>query len=120
MRDIRRINNPYGDDKIINACSIFGAMDTSGRRFSGTGVIRAIANMHDRGNGLGGGFAVYGLYPDYPDHYALHIMFLSPVGQEETETFIRHNFKLVSQEEVPTRPVAAITDPPPAGRWRTC
>jgi glutamate synthase domain-containing protein 1 len=61
MKDLNQIQNPYGDDKVIDACSIFGAMDTSGRCFSGKGVIRAIANMHDRGNGLGGGFAVYGL-----------------------------------------------------------
>ena len=54
MRDIRKVNNPYNDDKVVDACSIFGTMDTSGRRFSGEGVIKAIANMHDRGNGLGG------------------------------------------------------------------
>ena len=76
MKDIRRVNNPHNDDKVIDACSIFGAMDTSGRRFSGEGVIKAIANMHDRGNGLGGGFTVYGLYPEYADFYALHVMYL--------------------------------------------
>jgi glutamate synthase domain-containing protein 1 len=32
-------------------------MDTSGKRFSGEGVVKAIANMHVRGNGLGGGFS---------------------------------------------------------------
>ena len=67
MKNIRRVNNPHNDDNVIDACSIFGAMDTSGRRFSGEDVIRAIANMHDRGNGLGGGCAVYGLYPEYAD-----------------------------------------------------
>jgi len=61
MRDLRQVNNTYNDDKVIDACAIFGAMDTAGRRFSGESVIKAIANMHDRGNGLGGGFAVYGL-----------------------------------------------------------
>ncbi len=71
MREIDRVNNPYHDDKVVDACSLFGAMDTSGGRFSGEGVIRAIANMHVRGNGLGGGFAVYGLYPRYAELYAL-------------------------------------------------
>ena len=61
MKDIRLINNTYNDDKVIDACSIFGAMNTSGARFSGESVIKAIANMHDRGNGLGGGFSIYGL-----------------------------------------------------------
>ena len=65
MKDLNKIQNPYNSDKVIDACSIFGMMDTSGRRFSGAGMIKAIGNMRVRGNGLGGGFAVYGLYPDF-------------------------------------------------------
>jgi len=117
MRNIQRINNPHNDDKVIDACSIFGAMDTSGRRFSGEGVIRAIANMHDRGNGLGGGFAVYGLYPEYIDLYAFHIMYLSQKGQQETEAFLRENFNIIYQEEVLTRPVKKIENPPIVWRY---
>lgn len=117
MKDIRQVNNPHNDDKVIDACSIFGAMDISGRRFSGEGVIRAIANMHDRGNGLGGGFAIYGLYPEYADLYAFHIMFLSPEGKEDTESFLKENFDLVCREEVPTRPTPAISNPPQVWRY---
>ncbi|MCD6453071.1 MAG: hypothetical protein J7K77_02155, partial [Dehalococcoidales bacterium] len=80
MRQLNQINNPYNDSKVHDACSIFGVMDTMGKRFSGEGIIRAITNMHDRGNGLGGGFAIYGLYPEYANYYALHIMYLSPEG----------------------------------------
>jgi len=117
MIDIGKVNNPHNDDKVIDACSIFGAMDTSGARFSGEGVIRAIANMHDRGNGLGGGFAVYGLYPEYADLYAFHIMYLSPEGKAATEAFLRENFNLIAQEEVPTRPTPKITHPPLVWRY---
>ncbi|GEM_PF-1461725 len=42
-------------NKEICACSIFGAMNRDGERFTGAGVMKAIANMHVRGNGLGGG-----------------------------------------------------------------
>ncbi len=31
MRDLSKINNLYSDDKVIDACSIFGMMDTTGR-----------------------------------------------------------------------------------------
>jgi glutamate synthase domain-containing protein 1 len=117
VRDIRQINNPNNDNKIIDACSIFGAMDTTGRRFSGEGVIRAIANMHDRGNGLGGGFAVYGLYPEYADQYAFHVMFLSQQGRQETEAFLKENFKIIEQQEVPTRPAPPIKAPPLVRRY---
>ena len=95
MKDIRQINNPYNDDKVIDACSLFGMMDTSGGRFPGQDIIKAIANMHVRGNGLGGGFAIYGLYPEYADIYAFHIMYLSQQGQQETEAFLKDRFDLV-------------------------
>jgi len=117
MKEIDRINNPYNDDKIINACSLFGVMDTSGRRFSGEGVIRAIANMHVRGNGLGGGFAIYGLYPKYADLYAFHVMYLSREGQRETEAFLKDKFDLVYDEEIPTRLTPGIINPPLVWRY---
>jgi glutamate synthase domain-containing protein 1 len=117
MKEINRINNPYHDDKVIDACSLFGAMDTSGKRFFGEGVIRAIANMHVRGNGLGGGFAVYGLYPKFADFYAFHIMFTSRQGQDKTEAFLKNRFEIVRAEEVPTRPTAAIVEPPAVWRY---
>ncbi|MFC2021012.1 glutamine amidotransferase family protein, partial [Chloroflexota bacterium] len=117
MKELNLWQNPYQDDKVIDACSIFGAMDTSGKTFSGEGVIRAIGNMHDRGNGLGGGFAVYGLYPDYRELYAFHIMYLSRQGQEEVEAFLKDKFHLVHTEEIPTRLTPKIADPPVVWRY---
>ncbi len=117
MQNLKMVNNPNDDDKVIDACSLFGAMDTSGRRFSGEGVIRAIANMHFRGNGLGGGFAVYGLYPDIPDLYAFHIMFTSQNGKNQTERFLQDSFNIERGEIVPTKPTPAIIDPPVVCRY---
>jgi glutamate synthase domain-containing protein 1 len=117
MKDIININNPNHDDKVIDACSIFGMMDTSGRRFSGRDIIKAIANMHVRGNGLGGGLAVYGIYPDYADYYAFHIMYLSQRAQQDTEDFLKQRFHLIQAEEVPTRPAKGIVNPPAVWRY---
>jgi glutamate synthase domain-containing protein 1 len=117
MENIGLTNNTYHDEKVIDACSIFGAMDVSGKRFSGSGVIKAIANMHDRGNGLGGGFGVYGLYPEHADCYAFHIMYLSSEGKQETDDFLIKNFNLIYEEEVPVRPVGRITDAPLVWRY---
>jgi len=117
MRDIRQVNNPHHDDKVIDACSIFGVMDTSGKRFYGGDVIKAIANMHVRGNGLGGGFAIYGLYPEYADAYAFHIMYLSWQGRRETEAFLRKRFDLIYDEEVLTRPTPGIVNTPLVWRY---
>jgi len=117
MKELSKINNFYQDDKVIDACSLFGMMDTSGRRFSGDGVVRAIANMHIRGNGLGGGFAVYGLYPEYGEFYAFHIMYLSYEAREQVEAFLKQRFRMIHAEEVPTKPVPTIVDPPLVWRY---
>jgi len=117
MNDIRRINNPHFDDKVIDACSLFGMMDTTGKCFSGKDIIKAIANMHVRGNGLGGGFAIYGLYPEYADLYAFHVMYLSREGKNETEEFLKQKFNIVHDGIVPTRATAAITKPPLVWRY---
>jgi len=117
LKRLDEINNLYRDDKVIDACSIFGMMDTSGARFSGKPVVDAIANMHVRGNGLGGGFAVYGLYPEYADYYALHVMYLSRDGQATVEDFLRHRFHVIDSGEVPARPTAGIVNPPAVWRY---
>ncbi|MDP6510881.1 MAG: hypothetical protein QGH23_06710, partial [Dehalococcoidia bacterium] len=116
MKDILNPDNRYSDDKVIDACSLFGMMDVSGRLFSGADTIRAIANMHDRGNGLGGGFAVYGLYPDFADYYALHIMYMGRGAKDKTEAFLKDEFDVIRAEEIPTRNRPGVTNPP--GLWR--
>jgi glutamate synthase domain-containing protein 1 len=67
--------------------------------------------MHDRGNGLGGGFAVYGLYPEYADLYAFHIMYLSKEAKEKTDRLLNESFNLIYEEEIPTRE-ANVQNPP--------
>ncbi len=117
MRNLSAVNNPYNDDKLMSACSIFGAMDTSGKPFSGKRVIDAIQNMHVRGNGLGGGFAIYGIYPKHPDHYAFHIMYMSDEARKKTESFLKERFHWGHVEEVPTFKAQRISNPPKLWRY---
>jgi glutamate synthase domain-containing protein 1 len=101
--------NPYGDDKDFAACAIFGMMNTERRRFGSKDPVRAMTNMHDRGNGLGGGFAVYGIYPDFKDYYAFHVMYLSKDAKEKR--IYSAKFDIVYDEEMQTKP-ANVRDPP--------
>ncbi|MDP3064010.1 MAG: glutamine amidotransferase family protein [Chloroflexota bacterium] len=117
MRGVLNPDNRYGEGKVTEACSLFGMMDVTGRRFSGEDIIKAIANMHDRGNGLGGGFAVYGLYPEYADAYALHIMYMGRSARTDTEAFLREQFDVVHAEEIPIRPGPGVTNPPDLWRY---
>jgi glutamate synthase domain-containing protein 1 len=112
----RNIINPFGNDKDFAGCSIFGMMNLEGNRFGSKDPVRAISNMHDRSNGLGGGFAVYGIYPEYKDAYALHVMYLSPDAKEKTDRILASNFNILHDEEMQTRP-ANVIDPPLVWRY---
>ncbi|UCF29961.1 MAG: glutamine amidotransferase family protein [bacterium] len=117
MKDLSKVNNPYNDEKVISQCSIFGMMSTVGELFSGKAIITAVANMHDRGNGLGGGFAIYGCYPDRSEDYCLQIMFNTRVSREETEVYLKRFFHINHAEEIPTFPTKAIKNPPDVWRY---
>jgi glutamate synthase domain-containing protein 1 len=116
MKNLSKINNPYNDDKDFDGCSLFGMMNLEGKRFSSRDPVKAIANMHERGNGLGGGFAVYGIYPEHQDDYAFHIMYLSKDAKEKTDRLLRENFDVIHEEEIPTRE-ANVRDPPLVWRY---
>jgi len=105
------------DEKEFAACSLFGVIDTSGRKFPGDKVVTAISNMHERGNGLGGGFAIYGLYPEYRDLYAFHVMYMKGEARRETEELLERYFRIAFAERIPTRQVPRITDPPLLWRY---
>ncbi|HIP63348.1 MAG TPA: hypothetical protein EYH04_04465, partial [Archaeoglobus profundus] len=101
------------DDKDFQSCGVFGVMDRSGRRFNGKMVVEAMKNMKVRGNGLGAGFAVYGLYRDYRDCYCLHIMFHHNIdAKREVDEFLNRNFDIVHEEEIPTNDDAMVDNPP--------
>ena len=116
MRNQSWLNNRYNDDKDFDGCSIFGMMNLEGRRFSARDPVRAIANMHERGNGLGGGFAVYGIYPEHKDEYAFHIMYLSREAKEKTDKLLAENFDVMHEEEIPSRE-AKVKNPPLVWRY---
>ena len=116
MKDLSRISNPFNDDKDFAGCSIFGMMNLEGKRFSSRDPVKAISNMHERGNGLGGGFAVYGLYPEHADDYAFHIMYLSKEAKEKTGKLLNESFDVIHEEEIPTRE-ANVWNPPFVWRY---
>ncbi len=105
------------NEKDISACGISAIMCETGERFSGEAVIRSIANMHERSNGLGGGFAAYGLYPDHADFYALHMAFDTQRAKDESEALIAERCDVALDESIPTRPHAAITGEPILHRY---
>lgn len=84
---------------------------------SGERVADAMKPMHDRSNGLGGGFAGYGIYPAYKDFYALHMFFDERSTRKNCEIFLKERFEIVKSEIIPTRKIPAITDEPIIWRY---
>lgn len=102
---------------IPSGCAISGIMDESGRRFSGRDIIESIASMRFRSNGLGGGFAAYGIFPDHADEYCFQMMYDSPAALRATEDFLGDRMDIVAKEELPTRPVEVVKNRPLLWRY---
>ena len=80
-------------------------------------MMRSIATMHDRSNGLGGGFAGYGIYPQYKDLYALHVFYDSTSAKETCERFIDRHFEVVNLSKIPIRKSPKVTNEPLIWRY---
>jgi glutamate synthase domain-containing protein 1 len=106
-----------GEVRIPSGCAISGILNRKGKRFSGETVLTSIEVMHDRSNGLGGGFAGYGIYPDFADLYALHIFYDDTNSKDETDGFIKSHFEVEAEERVPTRKVKEIGKSPLIWRY---
>ena len=106
-----------GDVRIPSGCAISGIFSRSGKRISGESIVRSIAPMHDRSNGLGGGFAAYGIYPKQRGLYAFHVFYDSVRAKAECEKIITSNFDLSAAEKIPTRRIPEITDEPAIWRY---
>lgn len=106
-----------GQVRIPSGCAISGIINRDGRLMSGENIIESIAVMHDRSNGLGGGFAAYGIYPEYRDYYALHIFYDSIAAKKACEEFLERHFDIINLSKIPTRKVRSITDEPLIWRY---
>ena len=106
-----------GQVRIPSGCAISGIIDRSGTPMSGEAIIQSISRMHDRANGLGGGFAAYGIYPEYKEYYAFHIFYDDPSVKRACEEFLERHFDIINLSKIPTRKVREITDEPLIWRY---
>lgn len=104
-------------DGIPSGCAISGMISETGRRIDGRAVMKSIACMHDRSNGLGGGFAAYGIYPERKDQYAFHMMYDDFEAKEATEEFFKEAFNVDKDEPIPVHRENGIHNPPVLWRY---
>lgn len=106
-----------GQIRIPSGCAISAVISREGKTMSGEGIIRSMIPMHDRSNGLGGGFAGYGIYPEYKEFYALHIFYNDNTARVACEQLLKDRFEIVKAENIPIRKTPEITDVPLIWRY---
>ena len=106
-----------GRIRIPSGCAIAAVISKEGKKMTGDLVSEAMRPMHDRSNGLGGGFAGYGIYPDYKDFYALHMFYNERSSRKNCETFLKERFEIVQSEVIRVRRIPEITDEPIIWRY---
>ncbi len=84
---------------------------------SGEKIIASMIPVHERSNGLGGGFAAYGIYPEHREFYALHLFYDDESRRAECESYLKERFEIVDAEIIPTRTMREITDEPLIWRY---
>lgn len=106
-----------GQVRIPSGCAISAVISRDGKKMTGEKVIESMLPMHDRSNGLGGGFAAYGIYPEYREFYAFHCFFDSNDARLACERFLKEGFEIVKAEIIPIRKIPEITDVPLIWRY---
>ena len=106
-----------GEVRIPSGCAIAAVISREGKGITGDLIAEAMKPMHDRSNGLGGGFAAYGIYPEHKEFFAFHIFFDHRSTRKECEALLKERFEIVKGEVIPTRKIPEITDEPIIWRY---
>lgn len=106
-----------GQIRIPSGCAISGIFSKNRENINGKKIIDSISTMHDRSNGLGGGFAGYGIYPQYKDLYAFHVFYEDLMAKQECEKFLESHFDLENLSKIPIRKTSSITNEPLIWRY---
>ncbi|MBI4344982.1 MAG: glutamine amidotransferase family protein [Euryarchaeota archaeon] len=89
-------------------CGLAGILNRRGERIPGKDIVTMANCMMDRYDGRGGGFAGYGIYPDYKDYYAFHLFLDNEEARERVEEYLKDRVAIIKDEEVQTRKIKEI------------
>lgn len=82
-------------------CGIAGLINQKRVRENGSRIKKGIVLQTERGNGLGAGYAAYGIYPEFADLYAIHLMSAHRQSLERAQKFLEHHFFIHAAAEIP-------------------
>ncbi|TFG06510.1 MAG: hypothetical protein EU539_07425 [Promethearchaeota archaeon] len=102
----------FKNERVFDGCGISGYINIDGTRDHGSKIIDMLCILHDRENGLGAGFAGYGIYPNYKDYYALHFLFDDEASKERVLRHLEKIGYIIQSEAIPTKVPSNIDHPP--------
>ncbi|UCH90250.1 MAG: glutamine amidotransferase family protein [Thermoplasmata archaeon] len=108
---------PNGFSKDIEACGIAGLINVNGKRTDGNDVVDMITTMTDRENGLGAGYACYGLFPELAGKYCVQLLLDDTTAKSRVEEYFKDITNIIKDEKVFTRGVKTMSGPYPL-IWR--
>ena len=108
---------PPGTTYQMGGCGIAGVMALDGSVVSGDRIASMLTTMGERENGLGAGYACYGLFPQHLDEYCFQVFFDDEEVKKRVEEFLKDYVEIHHAEKVFHRPVQTMTPPFP-NIWR--
>ncbi|MFX1396927.1 MAG: glutamine amidotransferase family protein [Promethearchaeota archaeon] len=102
----------FRNQRIFDGCGISGFINIDGKKEDGTKIIDMLTILNDRENGLGAGYAAYGIYPEYKDHYALHFLFDDESSKADVIDYLSDVGFIIQSEAIPTKTPPNVDNPP--------
>ncbi|MFX1289154.1 MAG: glutamine amidotransferase family protein [Promethearchaeota archaeon] len=102
----------FRNQRVFDGCGISGLINIDGTRISGDTVIDMLCILKERENGLGAGYAAYGIYPEYKDYFAFHFLFDNEAAKSKVLEYLEKHGSIIQSEPIPTKLSHEIDNPP--------
>lgn len=102
----------FRNQRVFDGCGIAGFINIDGKKDDGSKIKDMLTILNERENGLGAGFAAYGIYPQYKDYYALHLLFDDETSKLDVIDSLSNIGLVVQSEPIPTKTPSNVDNPP--------
>ena len=110
--DYTSLPEKFRNQRVFDGCGISGFINIDGTKVSGQKVVDMLCILKERENGLGAGYAAYGIYPKYKDYYAFHFLFEDENAKTNVLEYLKRKGHIVQSEPIPTKTPSNVEDPP--------
>ena len=110
--DYTSLPEKFRNQRVFDGCGISGFINIDGTKVSGQKVVDMLCILKERENGLGAGYAAYGIYPKYKDYYAFHFLFEDQNAKTQVMEYLKKRGHIVQSEPIPTKIPSNVENPP--------